>query len=649
MPGRKAKLRSEGRYALAADASVTAVHSIRSIRSLAVGAGAASSIALFGFASGGYYPTAWGWGALVALWLVATYLVVGTATRPAPLALVLLGGLALLAAWTWLSLLWSNDVDQTVLEGQRTLLYVAVAAAFVLVVRRVDVEPLLGGALIGIFLPAGYGLLTRLFPDRIGVFEEIAAYRLQEPVGYWNGLGLFAAMGATLALGFAARGSLLVRALAGAALPILLATTYFTFSRGAWVALGVGLVFAVAIDPRRLQLLVVALVLAPASGFALWLTSRQDALTRVDAPVPAATEQGHRLALYLLALVGLSALIAVVFGLVERRVSLPRAVPLAFAGTLALVVVAASIAVVARYGGPHTIAERGWDSFAAKPLQNQADLNRRLFSFSGSYRVDLWRVALDDYDDNRVLGSGSGSYEHYWNANRPFAHKVRDAHSLYLEMLAELGPLGLALLALGLGVPLVAAFFARGHPLVPAALAAYVAYLVHAGVDWDWELPALTIAAFACGIGIVAATGGDDDRWLPAPARWGAVAAALGLAAVAFVGLIGASALSASQDALDRGRWEEAGDEARKASRWWRWSPEPWHRLGEAQLGAGDPGSAAASFRKAVSKDRQDWLLWHELSTVTEGAESRRASAEAARLNRFYRSDLEAGSANASR
>jgi hypothetical protein len=649
LPRRKAKLRSEWRYALAAEASVTAVHRIRSIRSLAVGTGAASSIAIFGFASGGYYPTAWGWGALVALWLSATYLVLGTATRPAPLALTMLGGVALLSAWTWLSLVWSDDVDQTVLEGQRTLLYVAVAGALALVVRRVDVEALLGGTLVGIFLPAGYGLLTRLFPDRIGVFEEIAAYRLQEPVGYWNALGLFAAMGAALALGFAARGSLLVRTLAGAALPVLLATTYFTFSRGAWLALGVGLVVAVAIDPRRLQLLVVAVVLAPASGLALWLASRQDALTRVDAPVPAATDEGHRLALYLLLLVGVSALSAAVLGLLERRLTLPRALSLAFAVALALVLVAGSVAVIARYGGPHTIAQKGWDSFSARPLQNQADLNQRLFSFSGSYRVDLWRVALDDYADNPALGSGAGSYEHYWNANRPFAHKVRDAHSLYLEVLAELGPLGLALLGLALGAPLVAAFFARGHPLVPVALAAYVAYLVHAGVDWDWELPALTIAALACGIGIVAATGGEDDRWLPSPARWGAVVAALGLAAVAFVGLIGASALSASQDALDRGRWEKADDEARKASDWWRWSPEPWQRLGEAQLGTGDTTAAAASFRKAVSKDRQDWLLWHELASVTEGAESRRASAEAARLNRFYRSDLEEGSARASR
>ncbi len=55
-----------------------------------------------------------------------------------------------------------------------------------------------------------------------------------------------------------------------------------------------------------------------------------------------------------------------------------------------------------------------------------------------------------------------------------------------------------------------------------------------------------------------------------------------------------------------------------------------------------------ASFRKAVSKDRHDWLLWYQLASVTEGAESRQATAEAARLNPFYRSDVEEGTASAS-
>ena len=51
-----------------------------------------------------------------------------------------------------------------------------------------------------------YGLLTRLFPDRLGVFDSIAVYRLAAPVGYWNTLGILASMGMVLTFGFAARG-----------------------------------------------------------------------------------------------------------------------------------------------------------------------------------------------------------------------------------------------------------------------------------------------------------------------------------------------------------------------------------------------------------------------------------------------------------
>jgi MFS family permease len=615
----------------------------------AVGSGAALTLAAFGFASGGYYPTAWAWGSLAALWLCAIYLVLANAPRPSLLAVTMLAALTGLAAWTWLALLWSDDVDQTVLEGQRTLLYLAIAGALVLVARETDVESLLAGVLAGISLPAAYGLATRLFPDRLGVFDPTAGYRLSEPF-YWNALGVFAAMGAALAFGFAARGrSVPVRALAGAAIPILLCTTYFTFSRGAWLALAIGLLAAVAIDPRRLQLIAAGLALAPVLALAVWLASEQDALTQTDAPLSAATDEGHRLALYLLILAGVSALVAGAFALAESRLTLRRAVPLAFAGTLTAGVLAAAIVVFARYGGPLTIAENAWDSFSAPPSATQPDLRERLFTFQGSYRVDLWEVALDDYRDHPVLGSGPGTYEHYWNEHRPFGHIVRDAHSLYLETLAEHGPVGLALLIVAFGTPLVAAFLARARPLVPCALAAYAAFVVHAGVDWDWELPAVTVAGVACGVVLISAAGRGDEAPLASPLRWAALGTALALTPVAFVGLVGASALSASEEAAEKGRWEEAEDEARKAERWWPWSPEPWTRRGEAQLGAGDSVGATTSFRQAVSKDRNDWGLWHDLYVAAEGAESARALAEVRRLNPFYRSNIEEGASAASR
>jgi tetratricopeptide (TPR) repeat protein len=618
-------------------------------RSLAVGAGTALTLAVIAFSNGGYFPTAWGWGALLALCLVAVYLVVGEPVRPGLPALVLFGSLAALAGWTWLSLAWSEDVSSSALEGQRMLLYVAAGAAFVLLVRRTTVPYVVAGALVAVVSVAGYGLASRLFPERLGVYEPTSGYRLTEPLGYWNGLGLFAAMGVLLALGFVARGrSMPTRALAAATLPVLAATIYFTFSRGAWIAAGVGLVAAVALDPRRLQLLAAALALAPASALAVLLSSQQDALTRTDAPLSAASREGHRLALYLLVLVAVSAAVGAALAIIEPKLRPSRTLRAGFAGGLAVVVVAALGVVLVRYGGPVDLVDKGYDSFTKTSPPKEANLNRRLFSFSGSYRAELWEAAWDDYTANPLLGSGPGTYEQYWNRHRPIRHIVRDAHSLYLEVLAELGPVGLLLLALALAAPFVGAVRARRHPLVPLALAAYVAFLVHAAVDWDWELTAVTLVALAVGTALLAAAEPDDlARPLGLPTRAAAAGAAIALSGVAFVGLVGASALAESERALDKGRYDKADSEARKASRWWRWSSEPWRMLGDVQAAAGDLPAARTSYRKAIDKDRRDWLLWYQLSSVSEGAEARRALAEATRLNPFYRTDLEAESAPA--
>jgi len=609
----------------------------------ALGVAAGLGLAGIAFANGGYFPTAWGWGALIALTIVAGYLVPGEATRPSTLALVSLGALAAFGAWTWLALLWTDNTAATVLEGQRVLLYLGALAALVLLVRRPTVPLVLAATLVAVFLASGYGLATRLFPERLGVFDPVAAYRLEEPLTYWNALGVLAAMGAILALGFTARAQSVVnRAVAAATLPILFATVYFTFSRGAWVAGAIGLAVAVAVDPRRLQLLLTALVLAPASALAVLLSSHQDALTRTDAPLAAASREGHRLALYVLLLVGASALIAVGAALAEKRVAPGRQARLAFGGALALVAVASLLAVFVRYGGPVALTRKGYDSFTTTRAGTPVNLNTRLLSFSGSYRAELWREAWDDYKTNPVLGSGPGTYEQYWNRHRPIQHKVRDSHNLYLEALAELGPLGLLLLVLALGAPLAASLAGRGHPLAPAALAAYAAYLVHAAVDWDWEMSAVTLAALTCGAALLAlADRREGPPLLSLPVRIAGGSAALLLVAVAFVGLVGASALAASDTALDKGRYDEARSQARKAARWWRWSPEPWQRLGDVEAAQGDLATARADYRKAISKNGSDWLLWYDLSTVSDGAEAQRALAEARRLNRYATSDFE--------
>ena len=85
------------------------------------------------------------------------------------------------------------------------LVYIALALALALVLRRGDTAGVIGGAVLGVTLVCGYALATRLFPDRIeSSVDAIDTNRLAAPVGYWNALGLLAVLGLLAALGFVA-------------------------------------------------------------------------------------------------------------------------------------------------------------------------------------------------------------------------------------------------------------------------------------------------------------------------------------------------------------------------------------------------------------------------------------------------------------
>jgi O-antigen ligase len=118
-------------------------------------------------------------------------------------------------------------------------------------------------------------------------------------------------------------------------------------------------------------------------------------------------------------------------------------------------------------------------------------------------RAAYWDVAVEGAAAHPVLGSGAGSFDDYWLEHRPIPTNVRDAHSLYLETAAELGVVGLVLLLVALVAPLTALARARDARAVSAAAAAYAAFLVHAGLDWDWEMPVTTVAGLACGAAVL--------------------------------------------------------------------------------------------------------------------------------------------------
>ncbi|HEX6680898.1 MAG TPA: O-antigen ligase family protein [Gaiellaceae bacterium] len=151
---------------------------------------------------------------------------------------------------------------------------------------------------------------------------------------------------------------------------------------------------------------------------------------------------------------------------------------------------------------------------------------------AGANRPHYWGVAWKEYRMNPVTGSGAGTFDSFWLHYRPISSFARDAHSLYVETLAELGPIGLGLLVLALAVPLLA-LRQRGDPLVAAAAAGYVAFVLHAAVDWDWELPAVTIGGLACGATLLVASRRDDARAIGPLGRLTLFAVAVALAGVA--------------------------------------------------------------------------------------------------------------------
>ena len=580
-------------------------------------------------AQGGFFPTAWGWASVPLLWSASVALVLRGRLRLSRPERVFLAALAAFSAWVAVSAAWSAAPAESVLETERALVYLAAGVAVLVVARSYSGPHVLAGLLVAVSLVVVFSLATRVLPDRVGVYDGAGTYRLSQPIGYWNGLGLFAAMGAILALGFAARARMLVvRAGCAAVLVLLLPTLYFTFGRAAWLALGAGLLAAIAVDPRRLQLVTTLIAVGATPVLGVLIASRERGLTHSGSSLALAAHDGHRLAITLAALAGANAVVATAIALVERRFRIGRVAQRLFAVAVIAVALAAVAAALARHGGPVKIARTAYASFKAPTPHVGANLNQRLLSFSGSGRADLWRLAWDDAVRHPLFGAGAGTYERYFLSHQTHTGLVRDAHNLYLETLAELGAVGLALLTALLLSPAIVLRRARRQPLVPAAVGAYVAYLVHASVDWDWELPAVTLVALLCASTIMLA--GRTVTAAPPPLlspglRWSMAGLAVAAATFATIALVGNAALSGSQTALARGDQATAAADARRARTMLPWSPVPWEALGRAQLGAGLLADARGSFRKAVSIDPGDWEAWYDLANVTTGAERARS------------------------
>jgi hypothetical protein len=571
------------------------------------------------FDQGGYFATSWGPYAMGVWAVCGLALAFATPTLSRPLAVFLSLAIAFVV-WKAVSVTWTRSVPRTVAELQRDLLVVASLMTCALLHRTRGVHRLVIGLCVSLGIVAVYSLWDRLLVDG-GHATAGPSQRLTGPLGYWNALALVSVLAMLLALGVAASSSRwqLTHAAAGA-IPMLAATLYLTFGRAAWIALGVGFVVGMCVARERLRLAVTAVSLAPWVAIAVWAISR-------EGTSPTAWSHGQ-ISVLILATAGVATFAPSVSGRLHPRLGavrvprLLRAVMLLGGGATAVIALAIS--------HPVSLFEDAHDSFTSSV---PSDLSVRLVSLSGSGRADYWRIAWDDWKEHPWGGSGAGTYELAWNEQRPNSFGARDAHNLYLETLEEVGPFGLAILLGALALPLLALRRKRVSSICAGAAAAYVAFLLHAASDWDWEMPAVTIAALLCGCALLLERGSRPPVRLSTQARSAAVAAVVVVFAFAFDAMVGNGATAASARSAARGDYVEAAAQARKAIRWSPWASEPWRLLAAAQLADRRVTEARASLRTSIAHDPNDWLGWSQLLPLTRGPERLHALSRITKLN----------------
>ncbi len=395
--------------------------------------------------------------------------------------------LAGLAGWTALSINWARVQMSAADDSGRLLIYASAFAAAAIVMRSPGVRRVTPWALLaGITAASVYGLGTRLLPETfVAEIFTPAGARLSHPITYWNGMGFLAGAGLLLAVACAAQSGMprAARAAASAAGVLCGFACYLTLSRGAFASIMCGLVVLWLMRPRRSTGVAALCVLVPAGA----LAALTIAFTAVrEAPHEGASDQisqGRVIAALVLVAAGLAAAAAAL--LVTRdpardqRLLAPRR-----ALRLAGAVVCVSLVVVVG------------TSYLSEQTESLPTSTGRLGE-AKTFRAPYWRVALGSFADHPAIGVGTGSFRVEWRREAKVARATFDAHSIYFETLCELGLVGGLLLAAFIGsLAMGTAAAVRAEPddpVLAAAAAVMAAFAVHVGVDWDWELPAVSL------------------------------------------------------------------------------------------------------------------------------------------------------------
>jgi O-antigen ligase len=440
------------------------------------------------------------------------------------------GLLLALAALSALSVIWSVQPDGSWEDAGRLFAYSGVFALAVLLARATPARwsAVLGGVLLAAVVVCCYALLTKVFPNVLST-EQTYAARLREPYGYWNAIGLAAALGAIGCMWLGARrnGHALLNALAYPAMGIVLVTVMIAYSRGALAALVLGLTLWFCLIPLRLRGVAVLCVGAIGAGAVVAWDFSQRALTSDNVTLAARNSAGHQLGVLLAAMIVGLTLVGVAIGfLAGQRAPSPQVRRRAGVLLLSLLVIAA-----VAFAGLLTVSHRGLFGSISHTVSTLTNPNApappngpgRLTAI-GSVRARYWNEALEIFEDHPVLGVGAEGYETARLRYRTAILNVGQAHGFLVQTLADLGLLGLLVVLALFGAWLTAAGRAT-HPFnrrwsnwrwrgIPedqperlysaerigllSMVCLVATFGIHSFVDWTWYVPGVACAALLC-------------------------------------------------------------------------------------------------------------------------------------------------------
>lgn len=588
-------------------------------------------VAYLGIEGGGYDPLVHDQVGIGVWWVLLVGVLVGALPRvgPSRLAMVALGMLAAFVAWNALSLIWTESSERTAAELARALTYLGVFALVLCVRAPREPRRLVAAVAAAIVLVAVLALLSRLHPawfpsaDQTADFLADSRERLSFPLNYWNALGAMIAIGLPLVL-YLATGAktALVRALSAAAVPAMLLAIFFTLSRASIGAAALALAVYIAVSDDRVPKLA-TLAVSGAGGAVLIAIAAKHEELRHGLTNATAHSQGDELLLVGLLVCALVAGLQVAISKLllggERPAwTVPsRNQSLAAVGALAVVLVIGAAAVDAPGRASNAI-----DEF--KGGGNAGTGTSRLNSFAGESRYALWKSAIDESRTAPLIGTGAGTFEYWWVRDAAGTEAVHDAHSLYLQTLGELGIVGFLLL-LGfvavvlVGGTLVALRAGPERALLAAAVAGCVAFFLAAAVDWNWQMPALPVAALMLAAALVMATpsapaGLATLRRLPLRIAF-ALAGLVVVVAIA-IPLASTSLIRSSESAVRAGDLDTALADARSAENVEPGAATP--RLQQALVLElqGDLAAAATAATEATERESTNWRTWLVLSRV---------------------------------